>query len=596
MYLKGSFIIKYLIILALCLLAGCQLPNHTSQSLSDYKEIYQPVSDRIESGEKLLSLTDQVQALDLSYYDEEVQASISDQIKNLQSKHKSYDDGLFIMNPFGTFTQSIYTYLPDPDQDIGKVTYSIESESSDVLTFEPVNYSQDPSAYEFTMIGLVPNEANQLTVNLYDADDNKLIDYQFQISAPDIQATDYETKMDVLYDSGREELTDGFYASMGSDQDNAKFSYLYDNNGLVRSELVSDGARLENYQFLDKQHLLVRVSNGKLAVLNGLGQPVRIYELPNHSVHHDFIVNEKKDAAFLLTTNDQTDTIEDTITYLDLRTGESQELIDLKAIFPNYFQPVMATHQNRAQNEIANYLAEHPDQDFSDIDYSADGFNVLDDEGNLTNLDWIHINAIDVINGDELILSSRETSSLIKLSNVFDQVTVDYIIGPEAVWAGTGYEYYLLTPDSDFKPTGGQHSVRFQSNAINDGFYNLTLFDNNYWRLGTRDDLVIDLPQEMSEEFDPEVLDAYSYFYNLQVDEASGSYDLVQAFPVPYSSIVSSAQVYKGNYITTSGMTNILGEYNPQGELIRQFQFFVPRWTYRLVKLDLQDFFYENIL
>ncbi|MCY3036357.1 aryl-sulfate sulfotransferase [Aerococcus sp. Group 2] len=580
----------------MCLLAGCQLPNHTSQSLSDYKEIYQPVSDRIESGEKLLSLTDQVQALDLSYYDEEVQASISDQIKNLQAKHKSYEDGLFIMNPFGTLTQSIYTYLPDPDQDISKVTYSIESETSDVLTFEPVNYSQDPSAYEFTMIGLVPNEANQLTVNLYDADDNMLTDYQFQISAPDIQATDYETKMEVLYDSGREELTDGFYASMGSDQDNAKFSYLYDNNGLIRSELVSDGARLENYQFLDKQHLLVRVSNGKLAVLNGLGQPVRIYELPNHSVHHDFIVNEKKDAAFLLTTNDQTDTIEDTITYLDLRSGESQELIDLKAIFPNYFQPVMATHKNRAQNEIASYLAAHPDQNYSDIDYTADSFNVLDEEGNLTNLDWIHINAIDVINGDELILSSRETSSLIKLSNVFDQVTVDYIIGPEAVWAGTGYEYYLLTPDSDFKPTGGQHSVRFQSNAINDGFYNLTLFDNNYWRLGTRDDLVIDLPQEMSEEFDPEVLDTYSYFYNLQVDEASGTYDLVQAFPVPYSSIVSSAQVYKGNYITTSGMTNILGEYNPQGELIRQFQFYVPRWTYRLVKLDLQDFFYENIL
>lgn len=256
----------------------------------------------------------------------------------------------------------------------------------------------------------------------------------------------------------------------------------------------------------------------------------------------------------------------------------------------------MATHHNRAETEIENYLTDYPDQGLQDIDYSDDNLTLFDEEGNLSNLDWIHINAIDVLNRDELILSSRETSSIIKLSNIFDQVQVDYIIGPEAVWEGTGYEYYLLNPDSDFKPTGGQHSVRFQSNAIDDGLYNLTLFDNNYWRLDTRDDLIINLPQTMSQEFDPEEPDAYSYFYNFRVNEVDGSYDLVQSFPVPYSSIVSSAQVYKGNYITTSGMSNILGEYNPQGQLIRQFQFYIPRWSYRLIKLDLQDFFYENIL
>ncbi|MHA6648023.1 aryl-sulfate sulfotransferase [Aerococcus urinae] len=595
MYLKGRIIIKSIILLALCLLAGCHQIDQQSQSISDYKEIYQPVNDQVFSGREILSLNDQVQDLELSYYDEAVQATITDQIKALQDKHKSYDDGLFIMNPFGTFTQSIYSYLPDPDQDIDKVTYTIQSETSDALTFEPVNYSLDPSAYEFTMIGLVPGEDNQLTISLYDEEETKLKDYQFDISAPQIQASDYQPKMEVLYDSG-EELTDGFYASMGSDQDNAKFSYLYDNSGLIRSELVSDGGRLENYQFLDKQHLLIKVSNNKMAVLNGLGQPVRIYELPDLSVHHDFIVNDNKDGAFLLTSNVHADTIEDTISYLDLRTGESQELIDLKEIFPNYFEPVMATHHNRAEAEIENYLTDYPDQGLQDIDYSDDNLTLFDEEGNLSNLDWIHINAIDVLNSDELILSSRETSSIIKLSNIFDQVQVDYIIGPEAVWEGTGYEYYLLNPERDFKPTGGQHSVRFQSNAIDDGLYDLTLFDNNYWRLDTRDDFAIDLPETMSEEFDPEEPDAYSYFYNFRVNEADGSYDLVQSFPVPYSSIVSSAQVYKGNYITTSGMSNILGEYNPQGQLIRQFQFFVPRWSYRLVKLDLQDFFYENIL
>ena len=46
-------------------------------------------------------------------------------------------------------------------------------------------------------------------------------------------------------------------------------------------------------------------------------------------------------------------------------------------------------------------------------------------------LDWMHINAIQYLGGETYILSSRETSTIIKLSNLFESSpNIDYLIGP----------------------------------------------------------------------------------------------------------------------------------------------------------------------
>lgn len=45
-----------------------------------------------------------------------------------------------------------------------------------------------------------------------------------------------------------------------------------------------------------------------------------------------------------------------------------------------------------------------------------------------TELDWLHLNSLDLINDGELIVSSREESSLVKVSNIYKKPKIKYII------------------------------------------------------------------------------------------------------------------------------------------------------------------------
>ena len=48
--------------------------------------------------------------------------------------------------------------------------------------------------------------------------------------------------------------------------------------------------------------------------------------------------------------------------------------------------------------------------------------------------DWMHINTVQYLNDDSVILSSRETSSILKNSNISTNPNLEYIIGNEDFW------------------------------------------------------------------------------------------------------------------------------------------------------------------
>lgn len=55
----------------------------------------------------------------------------------------------------------------------------------------------------------------------------------------------------------------------------------------------------------------------------------------------------------------------------------------------------------------------------------------------------MHINTLQYLNDDSVILSSRETSSIIKIKDVSTNPSIDYIIGNEDFWKDTDYTEYL---------------------------------------------------------------------------------------------------------------------------------------------------------
>lgn len=73
--------------------------------------------------------------------------------------------------------------------------------------------------------------------------------------------------------------------------------------------------------------------------------------------------------------------------------------------------------------------------------------------------DWMHINTLQWLEDGSVILSSRETSTIIKINDLETNPSIDYLIGKESFWSDTEYADYLLMPTSEFSNTGGQHSV-----------------------------------------------------------------------------------------------------------------------------------------
>ena len=297
-----------------------------------------------------------------------------------------------------------------------------------------------------------------------------------------------------------------------------------------------------------------------MVAMNGLGQIVKIYDLGQYELHHDYVFDNDGN-ILILASDTESDTVEDRIVLLDVETGEVSEVLDLKDLFGSYKD--MTSHDE--------------DEDW----------------------DWMHINTLQWLEDGSVILSSRETSTIIKINDLETNPSIDYLIGEESFWSDTEYADYLLAPTSEFSNTGGQHSVTYmRDDSLEDGQYYLYLFNNNYGVSTTRSDYdwtqIEGIETKLATEGDTEI-DSVSYFYQYLVDENEGTYSLVQSFEIPYSGIVSSVQRVDDYIITDSGMQGVLGIYDAQGNLLKQYKSMLnKKYIYRIYYYDF-DGFYFNI-
>ena len=77
-----------------------------------------------------------------------------------------------------------------------------------------------------------------------------------------------------------------------------------------------------------------------------------------------------------------------------------------------------------------------------------------------------------------------------------------------------------------------------------------------------------------------------SYYYQYLIDEDEKTYRLVKSFAVPYSSIVSNVELLdtSSNIVVSSGMDHSFGEYDTDGNLIREFHYTAEQFAYRVFK------------
>lgn len=472
----------------------------------------------------------------------------------LEAKKKSQDYTLSNMlieyNPFGTNTQSLYVYFKTDNA--VKVSYTIHVDKDNIEDFSRDVYQQEEyqTEHEFQVIGLIPDTENTVTFYITNKDgstDTKEIVYDMGSLYGE-----EEVQLDTDVKQSADKLTDGLYVILGNDSSSMDFMYYYDNNGVLRGEVPLLGYRSHRLIF-DENSMYYSISEKRLAQVNRLGQVTNVYNLGDYKLHHDYVFDENGNMLILATDTTQ-DSVEDIVLKLDVNSGEVTEVLDLEDLFGEYKKTCVKNSSDE--------------------------------------LDWMHINTIQYMENGSVLLSSRETSTIIKIDNIYDQPSVAYMIGEKDFWDDTSYVSLLLNKKGDFTIQGGQHSITYETDeSLQEGQYYLYMYNNNIGISETRPDYdwsAIGLKESSATE------GKNSKYYKYLVDENAGTFELVDSFKVPYSGYVSSAQELGDNVLIDTGLKGMFSEYDENHKVIATYKMNYEKFIYRVYKYNFDGFYFEK--
>lgn len=522
----------------------------------------------IESA-RLSKLTEKVEQI----YTESYQTQAAASLKTERDKSSHDEDNIFVKdNPYGTNTTGLYVYFKTSDA--VKVSYTISAQGTDYADFTatPDKGDEYVTTHEFQALGLIPGVTNTITFTMT-AKNGKQSTRTIEHKGAKL-LSDVETQLSSTKKNSSQDLGNGLYAILGNDSDEQDFMYYYDAHGVIRGEIPILFYR--SHRLLFRNDLMYfSVSTHQIVGMNSLGRIVKWYNTgTNYILHHDYGMDSEGN-LIVLATDLRKQTIQDDIIKIDAKTSKVSRLVDMSDLYASYEKTAkLASMGSSSKTTNSNSSS-------------------FDADSTATKKDWLHLNTIQVLDDGSVILSSRETSTIIKLDAIESNPTIDYMIGESAFWKDTDFAQYLLKQDGSFANTGGQHTVTYQSDSsLPDGEYYLYMFDNNYGVSNTRPDY--DWAANTDGINTSYASKGKSRYYKYLVDENTRSYKLVSSFDVPYSPIVSSAQdLSNGTILIDSGVPGVFGVYSSDGTLISQWKMNLRKnLVYRVYEYDFHNFYF----
>lgn len=507
----------------------------------------------------------------VAVYDVEKQTAIKERLDAEYAAGGYSEAAPFVaQDPFGTDTLSCYVRFATTDSVTVSYTVAGRKKTGDtpkVATFSRTPRGGDTPAteHEFKVIGLIPNHKNKVTLTCT-AQDGASRTSTFTVKTPALKGE--EERLAVTAGESNTPLADGLFAILGNDSSKLDFMYLYDNAGQIRGEVPIIGYRSHRLLFPGDGSMIMSVSTTKMAQINANGQVVNVWSTGDYELHHDYAFDDDGNLLVLAShAGSEADldvdraaadkdkgervNVEDLVIKVDVTTGDVSLVVDLGDIFPDL----------KASAKVA-----------------SDG-----------DLDWIHINTIQWLGGGTVLLSSRETSTVIKLTDIYGTPTVDWLMGSPEFWTGSGFEDMLLQAQGDFSLNAGQHSVTYlpSSDTATTGRYQVLLYDNIFGAAES-------YPKFDWGQLGAAVATDYSKGMHpfgriFTVDETVRAYELEDQIAVPFSGYVSSAQRVgnSDSMLVASGMAKTFAEYDRYGLPIATYEMEAEKYIYRVYKYEL---------
>ncbi|GET06662.1 arylsulfate sulfotransferase [Ligilactobacillus agilis] len=495
-------------------------------------------------------------------YQTATQTKIAQKIKQLEaSQTYSFDKMLVLANPYLTNTTGLYLHFSTTKAT--KVSYTVKSKGTS--TFSQTLYNPNGTYaknHTYQLIGLIAGQENTITITATDQNGQK--ETKTFTYTPNKLRGSKQNQLKVTKGTSKTKLSSGLYAVIGDKSLKTRNTYLVDNDGYIRAEIPTI-----NYNSLrliqTNNKLYLAVDDDQLVTLDRLGQVVQSYSLKdtNFKLHHDFAVDSQGNIIALATDTKlkaSEKRVEDQIIKIDATSGKVSRLLDFKDLLGDLYK-------------------------------TATGIETL--TNNKGYRDVIHANTIQLTKDDQVIISSRETSTIMKISNLTSQPKLDYFISDSSVWQGVGtYSNLLLNKVGNFTSQAGQHSVTYIPTETA-GVYYLEMFNNNSAIMNSRTNFSwANYPNSGGATASN---DYQSSYYKYLVNENTGSYQLVKKISLPYSPFISSVQTKDNNVVNDSGMTATFAEYDADGKLIQSFETTgSTKFIYRVYKYDFNNFYFAN--
>ena len=491
-------------------------------------------------------------------YQLSTQEKIQEQLLQLiESQTPTFTQPLIVSNPFLTNTTGLY--LAFSTDEAVKISYRIDAQGYPSFEKNLKQNEEYATSHQYQIIGCIPNVDNLITLTAT-TQDGQQQQMQFHYTPPKLSTTS-EMNYQLSKQESDESLSEGLFAVIGN-QAGEKATYLVDNDGYIRAEMPIVNYNSMRLVFNNQQEMFMAVSDSKIVKLNALGQVKQVLDLANtdYLLHHDYILNDKNQLIALATSKTakkQADYVEDRIITIDLSTQEVTEIANFEELLPDLYQK-------------ATGIEEH--------------------SNNKGYLDPVHINSLQLTDNQQLLVSSRETSTILALKPDEQGIyQVEYMMGDEAIWQGVGEcGQLLLEKEGSFTSQYGQHSITYETaEDLSAGQYYLSFFNNNSTIMDSRIDISL-------AKIADKTAGKTSKYMKYLVDEKTNSYKLVESFDVPYSAYVSSVQNYQNHIIVDSGQQATFAEYTNSGKLIQRFtQKTDTKYLYRVYKYDFKNYYFE---
>lgn len=504
------------------------------------------------------------------YYNEEVGAYTVYNPDNLSITYKNYQNDiskliynklndklylannpLLILNPYGTNITGLYinffTFTPS------KVEYTISVDDPEISDFTNTLGSGWTNFHKGQIIGLIQGYENNITIKIIDKYSNVKKMYKFNVNMPE-----YNTKSIKKINSSYNELSkisDGLYllCSIRNIANQSLPLSFYDVNGILRAEFTSETGKASfRVEFIENK-LLYAIDSKQYVLVNHLGKIEKTYQA-KHTSNHDFIYYKYDNSILYINDTDK-------IRKLDLDDNQDTQLLDLGVLLNEY------------KDMAIQYYKEN-------YDYYKD-------------VDWLHLNSIEIVNHNDIVLSSRNNSSIIYISNINTNPEIKYIIAPSKIYQNTSYEKYLLKQIGDFPVHAGQHSVliEYDDKLEQDQYY--LIFYNNHFASGYvvfNDDYTESIKGVGTANNDAE----NSMYYKYLIDESKFTFELVDSIDVKYSRSISNVQVTDTSYIINSGRKFTIQEYDMNKNQVLTLSSDKIN-VYRAYKYDMKSFWFDSM-